>query len=76
MDLYPFTNKTLYSLGILAVCFGLFYFWDFPFYTLINIILKSILITIFYGFLNYKLQISEEVNKVVGSVLEKLKIVK
>ena len=75
MDLYPFTIKTLYSLVILIVCFGLFYFWDFPFYTLINIILKSTLITIFYGLLNYKLQISEEVNKVVGSVLVKLKIV-
>jgi O-antigen/teichoic acid export membrane protein len=75
MDLYPFTIKTLHSLVILIVCFGLFYFWDFPFYTLINIIFKSIVITIFYGFLNYKLQISEEVNKVVGSVLEKLKIV-
>ena len=75
MDLYPFTIKTLHSLVILIVCFGLFYFWDFPFYTLINIILKSTLITIFYGLLNYKLQISEEVNKVVGSVLVKLKIV-
>ena len=31
MDLYPFTQKTLQSLAILAVCFVLFYFWDFPF---------------------------------------------
>jgi O-antigen/teichoic acid export membrane protein len=75
MDLYPFSNKTLYSLGILVVCFCLFYFWDFPFSTIINVLFKSILITIFYGYLNYKLQISEEMNKVVGSFLKKLKIV-
>ncbi|MFZ4105749.1 lipopolysaccharide biosynthesis protein [Flavobacterium sp.] len=75
MDLYPFSRKTLYSLGILVVCFCLFYFWDFSFPTIINVIFKSILITIFYGYLNYKLQISEEVNKVVGSFLKKLKIV-
>lgn len=75
MDLYPFSFKTLYSLSILVICFCLFYFWDFPFHTLVNIIFKSILITIFYGYLNYKLQISEEVNKVVDSLLQKLKIV-
>ena len=76
MNLFPFTYKTLYSLGILAVCFPLFYFWDFPFYTLINILLKSILISIFYWYLNYKLQISEEVNKVIISVFKKIKIMK
>ena len=76
MNLFPFTYKTLYSLGILAVCFPLFYFWDFPFYTLINILLKSLLISIFYWYLNYKLQISEEVNKVIISVFKKIKIMK
>jgi len=76
MNLFPFTYKTLYSLGILAVCFPLFYFWDFPFYTLINILFKSILISIFYWYLNYKLQISGEVNKVIVSVFKKIKIMK
>ncbi|HNP32859.1 MAG TPA: oligosaccharide flippase family protein [Flavobacterium sp.] len=74
LDLYPFTNKTLQSLAILAVCFLLFYFWDFPFYTIINIILKSILVSLLYVFLNYKLQISEEVNGVIANVLKKLRL--
>lgn len=74
MDLYPFTNKTLQSLGILAVCFGLFYFWDFPFHPIINIGLKSILVSILYVFLNYNFQISEEVNTVIANVLRKVKL--
>jgi O-antigen/teichoic acid export membrane protein len=75
MDLYPFTNKTLESLGILAVCFLLFYFWDFPFYTIVNIGLKSILVSALYLYLNYRLQISEEVNGVIQNVLKKVKLI-
>jgi O-antigen/teichoic acid export membrane protein len=74
MNLYPFTIKTVYSFGILVVCFLLFFFWEFPFHAIINIGLKSILISIFYWFLNYKLEISEEVNKVVYSILQKLRL--
>jgi O-antigen/teichoic acid export membrane protein len=74
MDLYPFTSKTLESLGILAICFLLFYFWDFPFHAIINIGLKSILVSVLYLFLNYKLQISEEVNGVIRNLLKKLKL--
>jgi O-antigen/teichoic acid export membrane protein len=74
MNLYPFTIKTVYSFGILVVCFLLFFFWEFPFHAIINIGLKSILISIFYWFLNYKLKISEEVNKVVYSILQKFRL--
>ncbi|WP_298302777.1 oligosaccharide flippase family protein [Flavobacterium sp.] len=74
MNLYPFTIKTSYSFGILVACFLLFFFWEFPFHAIINIGLKSILISIFYWFLNYKLEISEEVNKVVYSILQKLRL--
>jgi O-antigen/teichoic acid export membrane protein len=72
MNLYPFTIKTIYSFGILIGCFLLFYFWDFSFHPIINIGLKSIMISVFYLFINYKLQISEEVNKVVSSFLVKI----
>ena len=74
MDLYPFTIKTLYSLVIIAIVFALFYFWDFPFHTVVNIGLKSILIVGVYVFVNYKLQISEEFNKVVDVVLKKIRL--
>ncbi len=70
MDLYPFTVKTLHSLGILAVCFLLFYFWDFPFHTIINIGLKSILLSGLYAILIYKAQLSEEINGVISKFLK------
>ncbi len=70
MDLYPFTVKTLHSLGILAVCFLLFYFWDFPFHAIINIGLKSILLSGLYAILIYKAQLSEEINGVISKFLK------
>ncbi|WP_445454130.1 lipopolysaccharide biosynthesis protein [Flavobacterium sp. 25HG05S-40] len=74
MNLYPFTNKTLQSLGILALCFLLFYFWDFPFHAILNIGCKSILVSLLYGYLNYRLQISEEVNNVIDTILKKIRL--
>ena len=73
MKLYPFSNKTLLSFGILITTFLLFYYWDFPFNPILNIVLKSILVTILYVFVNYKLVISAEFNQVVDSILKKLR---
>lgn len=75
MKLYPFSNKTLLSFGILIATFLLFYYWDFPFNPILNILLKSILVTILYVFVNYKLVISAEFNRVVHSILQKLRLV-
>ncbi len=72
MDLYPFTINTLKSFGIIIVVFFTFYFWDFPFHPIINIGLKSTLITLVYIFVNYKLNISEEINSVLDSLLKRL----
>jgi hypothetical protein len=65
MKLYPFTNQTLVSFGISTACFFAFYYWEFPFYPIINILLKSILVVLIYVFLNYKLKLSEDVNAVI-----------
>lgn len=70
MNLYPFTINTVKSFGIIIAVFCMFYFWDFPFNPIINIILKSILITIVYVTLNYKFKISLEIN---GFILQFLK---
>ncbi len=74
MNLYPFTVKTLYSFGILLGVYVLFYFWDFPFHAIVNIGLKSVLIIAVYVFVNYKLHISEEFDKVVISILKKIRL--
>ncbi|HWS60795.1 MAG TPA: oligosaccharide flippase family protein [Flavobacterium sp.] len=76
LNLYPFTNQTLYSMGLTLVLFVVFYIWDFPFNPIISIVLKSILLTIAYVYLNYKFVISIEINQVIDKTLRKFKILK
>jgi O-antigen/teichoic acid export membrane protein len=72
LKLFPFTVKTLYSLLITSFCFGIFYFWDFNWHPLINIIVKSILITLFYIGTHYFLKISNDINGLISSVFNKI----
>ncbi|MEY3500036.1 MAG: hypothetical protein RL308_1705, partial [Bacteroidota bacterium] len=73
MNVFPFTIKSLYSFGIITFVFLAFYFWDFNYFPIVNIILKSILITVFYIFFNYKLKISLEMNAVFDKLKSKMK---
>jgi O-antigen/teichoic acid export membrane protein len=74
LHLYPFTNQTLYSMTLTVVLFLGFYFWDFPFSPIISIGLKSILVSLAYVYLNYKLVISIQINQVIDGLLKKFKI--
>lgn len=65
MKLFPFTAKTLYSFGVLVLTFFVFYFWEFPFHPIPNIVLKSIVVTLFYLAISYKMRISPEVNSLM-----------
>jgi O-antigen/teichoic acid export membrane protein len=76
LHLYPFTNQTLYSLGLTFVLFVLFYFWQFPLNSIIGICLKSILVSIVYVYLNYKFVISPQINEVIDGLLKKFKVVR
>jgi O-antigen/teichoic acid export membrane protein len=76
LNLYPFTKQTLYSMALTVVLFVVFYYWDFPFNPVISIILKSILMTIAYVYLNYRFVISVEINQVMDKYLKKMKIMK
>ena len=73
MHLYPFTIQTVYSIIITAILFGLFYFWKFPFHPILGIVLKSILVTVLYLYVNYRFSISKEINQVLNSLFKKLK---
>lgn len=73
LHLYPFTNQTLYSLGLTFLLFVLFYFWEFPFDPIISIALKSVLVTVLYVYINYKFVISLEINQAIDVVLKRLK---
>ena len=74
MKLFPFTNKTLVSFGVLIVAFFAFYYWEFPFHPLLNIILKSTLVCAVYVFVNYKLKLSSDFNNVVNTILKKVRL--
>jgi len=76
LDLYPFTKQTVHSIALTVVLFVAFYFWDFPFNPIISIILKSILMTIAYVYLNYRFVISIEINEVMDKYLKKMKVMK
>ena len=72
MDLFPFSKKTIVSLGIIALSFFVFYFWNFSFHPIVNILLKSVLITLFYWVLNYKCKTSDDINSVINGLFVKL----
>ncbi|WP_338374942.1 oligosaccharide flippase family protein [uncultured Flavobacterium sp.] len=73
MNLFPFTQNTIISFGILIGCFLLFYFWEFPFHPIINIVMKSILVSIVYLTLSYKLKLSNDINEVIDKVLSRFR---
>jgi O-antigen/teichoic acid export membrane protein len=74
LHLYPFTKQTIYSMLLTFALFLLFYFWEFPFFQLISIALKSFLVTILYLYLNYRFKISPDINNVIDSLLKKIGI--
>jgi O-antigen/teichoic acid export membrane protein len=61
-NMQPFTMA---SLKIVLTLIGLslaFYFWEFPFHPIFNIMLKSIIIGLIYFSLIYKMHISEDIS--------------
>jgi len=64
-SMMPFTTKTVQILGCLLLIFGAFYFVKFPFHPIINIGLKSSLISISYLLLVKRLHISEDINNLI-----------
>ncbi len=72
MKLFPFTKNTIVSFAISLVCFLLFYYWEFPFIPIINIFLKSILLTVLYLTIHYLFKVSLEVNGYMQSFAKKI----
>jgi O-antigen/teichoic acid export membrane protein len=73
MHLYPFTKQTLHSIWITFAVFLLFYFWKFPMSPIIAIVLKSVLVTFVYVFINYKFVVSPEINQAFDKVILKFR---
>lgn len=61
----PFSTSTVKVFILILVCMGVFYFWDFPFHPIVNIALKSVLISLVYALAVYGLNLSEDINKLL-----------
>ena len=72
MKLFPFSTNTILSFGVMILTFFVFYFWDFGFTPLVNIFLKSILISFFYLGLTYYLSLSPDVNGMIHKWIKKV----
>ncbi|MBF6607401.1 MAG: oligosaccharide flippase family protein [Flavobacterium sp.] len=73
MKLYPFTQKTLVLLAISAVGFLLFYFWDFRINPILDIVLKSALLTVYYVYMSYRFSVLEEANLLFDKALSMIR---
>jgi len=66
----PFSRKTLQIGVFITVFVVLFYFWDFSFHPILNIALKSILLTVLYGYSVFKFRFSEDISKLLSKYLK------
>lgn len=65
----PFTINTVKVFLLIVILLGLFYFWEFPFHPIINIGLKSMLITLIYVFIVYRFNFSEDISILIKKFL-------
>ena len=68
-NMQPFTRASLKIVLTLIVLSLAFYFWEFPFHPVINIILKSIFIGLLYFSLIYKMNVSEDISSQIKKYL-------
>ena len=69
-DMQPFSFASLkIFITLILISLG-FYFWEFPFHPIVNIILKSITIGILYFSVIYKLGVSEDISSQIKKYLK------
>lgn len=70
-NIIPFTGETAKIAGLLLLLMAIFYFINFNFNPLVNIVLKSVLITSIYVGVLYRYKISEDVYTVLSGLLRR-----
>ncbi|WP_045473990.1 lipopolysaccharide biosynthesis protein [Winogradskyella sp. PG-2] len=68
-NMQPFTMASFKTVLVLIVLSLVFYFWEFPFHPITNIVLKSLLIGLCYFGLIYKMNISEDITTQIKKYL-------
>lgn len=69
-NMMPFTINTGKVIVLMLMMIMVFYFWEFTFHPLINIALKSVLITLLYVGIIYKMKISEDISAIIQKYLK------
>ncbi len=64
--MHPFSVKTGYILLFTGILTAGFYYWEFPFHPIINILLKSLLVSLVYIGIAYKFNFSQDVNLLIS----------
>ncbi|QED36849.1 oligosaccharide flippase family protein [Antarcticibacterium arcticum] len=64
--MHPFTLKTGFILIVTGVLTAGFYYWEFTFHPIINILLKSLLVSLVYIGIAYKFNFSQDVNLLIS----------
>lgn len=70
MKMQPFTRKTVILLLLIGGLFLVFNFIELPFYAVLNILLKSMMITIIFIAVVLKLSLSEDLNLIFKKYLK------
>ena len=70
-DMLPFSVNTGKVIMLIIVSIGVFYFWDFSFHAALNIALKTMLISLFYGLTIYGFSFSEDINSIINRVIKR-----
>lgn len=65
LEMQPYSSKTLILLSIVVVFYLIFGFIHLPFHPLVNILLKSSIVTLLFGFLVIRINLSEDLNQMI-----------
>lgn len=68
-NMMPFNAETGKVCVLLVVSIAIFYFWEFPYHPIINIALKSFLVTILYILAIFKMNVSDDISLVIRKYL-------
>jgi O-antigen/teichoic acid export membrane protein len=67
----PFSMNTGKVFVLILASIGAFYFWDFNFHPVLNITLKSILVSFFYGLVVYGFNFSTDITSILNRIFKR-----
>lgn len=70
LKMQPFTTATTKTFVLILVLIITFYFWEFPFHPIVNIALKSIIVSLLYLTLVRVFQLSDDISNVIKKYLK------